>query len=122
MDWDLILKIVPPVLYGIALGFIWGSNRRLRRAVEAMRETAEVALDVLDQMERAHDPGRDVHERLAFAIEASMIRPPDDGDDRPDPAGRRVAAMAVAANLIEAINRANLILTTGDTDDRDDEA
>jgi hypothetical protein len=112
----LALQILTPVIYLIALLITIRSNRRLIKAMEGAHETAEVAMDLLDQMEQAHDPGRDAHERFARALETGMIRPPGT-DDRPDPAARRAAAMAMAADMIGVMRRANLVMVDASPED-----
>lgn len=85
---------------------------RWRRRALAAAGRAMAAEAALEAMTRAHDPGRDVHARLAAALEAGLVR--DEGG--PDPAGRRAAAMALAATILETVARANLQLEAGDPD------
>lgn len=106
-----VISLAAPIVAGAAAGVWWAIARNANRWSDRWREELTVALDVLDLMERAHDPGREVHERLAFALESGLVRDAGDGK-RSDPAGRRAAAMTLAASMIDAIGRANLELTT----------
>lgn len=112
IDWTIVLPWVPALLYGLGLGYFWASNRRYRRLLDDVIDTATIALEILAAMEQAQDPGRDVHERLARALEPTVTLPPS-FDNRPDEAGRRALAMERAALVIDAMRRANLRLVDG---------
>ena len=88
------------------------TSRRWLRTLALMQETLEVQDDLLDAMEMAQDPGREVHDRLARAIEARLVI--TDGP-RLEPGHRRAAAQAIAAQLIDDIRRANLELEAKET-------
>lgn len=109
-----VVQTVTFVVMGAAAGIAIAEARHARRQAARAQETAEVALDVLELMEQAHDPGRSVHNRLAAAMEASLVRMPDDGPADPDVAGRRAAAQAMAAQFIETCRRADLRIVTND--------
>ncbi len=106
---DLLVRISSPIIAGVALGLAWSTYRTwVRRAIWA-QQTAVIALDRLEAMERAHDYGRDVHTRLAAAVESELILA--DGPPVPDPATRRNMGMMFAGRLLEACKRANLEVT-----------
>lgn len=112
VDWDLISRaatLVLPVVYLALATWAVLEVRKWRKLAEGALDTAQVALDALDRMEEARDPGRDVHTRLAAALEASVIVH-SDGPPRPDPAMRRTLAMAMAGDMIAAARRARLLI------------
>jgi hypothetical protein len=109
VEWlPSITSILISVIAGGCAGWAIANTRRLRRLADLAGESAEVAFDMLEAMERAHDPGRDVHQRFAAALEARLI-----ATEGPtvEPARRRTVAMAMAGDMIEAIRRADLELS-----------
>lgn len=100
------LNVVGFVAYVIGLAVAaWLAKRARDEAAHAV-DTALILLDMLEVTEEARDPGREVHERFARELEAGMVK--DAG--RANVPMRRAAAMAMAANMIDAIDRAGLTL------------
>jgi len=108
---DLVLRTAPAIIAGLAAGFAWATVRKVRQTRDAAIEVAEVAMDMLGLMEQAHDPGRDVADRLARSLEARMVT---DRGEKVEPAIRRAGAQVMAAHTIEAIRAANLVLSDGE--------
>ena len=100
------LRWVPIITSFVALGIALYTARIVHRRAEAEHQHALDAEAALDAMVVAHDPGRDVHQRLAAAMEADIIR--SGGSAKPDPAARRLAAMAMATKILETCRNANL--------------
>lgn len=119
MTWDAAITVVGfaiPIACGALGGYGLSKARHAAGLARAAAEAAEVALDALDRMEEAHDPGRDVQNRLAAVLEARMIFT-SDGPAKPMPEARRAAAQAMAAQIIVDIRRADLVLSKGDAND-----
>ena len=101
--WQVIGYGVPLVI-GVTGGIAYSMAITWRRRANLAMDRADSYLEQLDLMTAAHDPGRDVHERLARVIEASLVK----NHGGPDPAGRRTAAMGVAEAMLTAITSAGL--------------
>lgn len=102
--WPTVfISIIAGLITGLSMSFAWRWRSRAHAVLVKAAETSAM----LEAMERSHDPGRDVHERLAAAIEPTLIWKEGVGD----PPSRRATAMMMAAGIIETIERANLVLT-----------
>jgi hypothetical protein len=112
IDWADAFRLFGIIGAWVVAGICYFLARRWSRIAEAALEQTEVALDQLQQMEVAHDPGRSVQNRLAAAFEAGLVR--TGGDPEPKVAARRAAAQAMAAEFIETCRRANLRIVTED--------
>lgn len=109
MTLEHLLPFSGAIIAGFAAGIAGASAWRLKRTLDMVLEQTRVAFDQLDMLERARDPGREVHDRLAFALESGMIAT---SGPRVEPAVRRATAQLLAAQVIEDIRRANLELST----------
>lgn len=117
MEWlPSVSSIIISVIAGVTAGFSIAFTRRLQRRLDWANDNAEVALDILEQMEWARDPGRDVQNRLAAVMEATMISTSGD-PDKPMPEARRAAAQTMAAQIMLDIRRADLVLAKKDPPD-----
>lgn len=114
IDWIVVhvFPFFPPLMGGFALGLSLSTHRTWRRIAREALVEADEAADAMNAMRQAHDPGRDVQNRLAAAMEAHMIR--TGGPAKPDPAGRRLAAQAFAVDLLETMRRAGLAVVPND--------
>ena len=104
--------ITGAILATIALGMTLATFVRYRRLAHRMIELNRELLERLELALQAQDPGRDIHERLARMMEATMVK----SEGLPDPAGRRAAAMAAAAGIIETVTSAKLRIVAEDED------
>lgn len=119
MTLDGVLTALPTILCIVAGGVTGYCVARTRHAIQFAHdalEQTEVALDLLGQMEEAHDPGRDVQNRLAAVLEARMIVT-GGSTERPPIEARRAAAQAMAAQFIADVRRADLVLSKNNAHD-----
>lgn len=112
MDIGDAVRIAIPLVSAACVVFASEVARRAHRQALDTELRFEEASDLLVV---AHDPGRDIHVRLASSLEAAMVR--TGGSKRPDPATRRAAAMMAAAAVIEQVRAANLAIVPADTED-----
>lgn len=115
MDAETITRLVNLATI-LVLAVVAGGNlalaARWRRRAQVEHQAHLETMDAMDLMTRAQDPGREVHQRLAAAMEAGIIR--TGGPTIPEPAARRAAAMAMSAALLENVRRAGLRITLDD--------
>lgn len=59
---ELVLPFSGSIIAGFAAGICFFNYTRTRRTLDLVLEQTVVALDILESMEHAQDPGRDVHD------------------------------------------------------------
>jgi hypothetical protein len=101
----LVFSLLGPFSIGISVG----TFRTWKRRAEWAHDTATVALEQLELMERAHDPGRDAHYRLAAALEAEIVV---NNGPKVEPEERRALAALVASRMLDTFRRAGLVIET----------
>lgn len=116
MDFPSIPLSLTSIIVSIVAGFVSGYSfmlaRRARQRSAWAHEQAEAAFEILELMEQAHDPGRDIQNRLAACLEAKMVDFSDGPIQREEGrrVARRLAAQTMASQIIMDIERADLVL------------